>query len=339
MPAIEITDKEVKVHGRYIIKHDYYLHRVPSLMYALYQLRDQFKTKKLYFFFDDGEPIKFCGFDKIIDQTVLMLNLTSDQIIVSTCDQSFVNSKVTVKYTPSSYFIGLKNQNGMLNWELDFDAVLFGAVYGRFTLERFLLAHYLETQYSDESFVIFHPGQYWVSFDVDGLQPIFDSQMAWYNNRIESKANLTAKGDVWVGGDAGLNDIFDNYKNIWSKYYIEIVAETDCYNGYYFTEKTIKCLLSKKPFILLSGMGAIKNLQDMGFKTFHPYIDETYDLEPDTNKRLELIKKEISRIYSLTTEEKIKLFTNISPILINNQTNYIQIVENYNKKFNDNLNS
>ena len=40
-----------------------------------------------------------------------------------------------------------------------------------------------------------------------------------------------------------------------------------------------------KPFIVLSGKGFPKNLRDIGFKTFHPVIDESYDDIDDTYER------------------------------------------------------
>ena len=96
-----------------------------------------------------------------------------------------------------------------------------------------------------------------------------------------------------------------------------------------------KCLLSKKPFILLSGHRALKSLQDMGFKTFSPMVDESYDLEPDVNTRIDMIKQEILRIHSLTDEGKVKMFEDLNPILDYNCTMYNNIIENF---YNDNSN-
>jgi len=57
-----------------------------------------------------------------------------------------------------------------------------------------------------------------------------------------------------------------------------LIAETNFSNHYsFYTEKTIKPILGKRLFIVLSGQYALKNLREMGFKTFHGIIDESYD--------------------------------------------------------------
>ena len=37
-------------------------------------------------------------------------------------------------------------------------------------------------------------------------------------------------------------------------------------------------MMSSKPFIVLGSKHFLKNLRSIGFKTFHPVIDESYDL-------------------------------------------------------------
>ena len=62
-------------------------------------------------------------------------------------------------------------------------------------------------------------------------------------------------------------------------------------------------------------------------------IDESYDLEPDVNTRIDMIKQEILRIHSLTDEGKVKMFEDLNPILDYNYTMYNNIIENF---YNDN---
>jgi hypothetical protein len=48
---------------------------------------------------------------------------------------------------------------------------------------------------------------------------------------------------------------------------------------------------------------SLELLQSMGFKTFDPYINESYDNEYDDNKRLLMIVDEIERICKMNNEE------------------------------------
>jgi hypothetical protein len=329
--AINIINNTIIISGNHIIKHDYYLHRVSSLLYALYQMRNEIQGKKIQLKFLDGEPITFSGIAGVIDKIADTLKLPPTQIEVLTNDKSFQHDRATIVYQPSPFFKLLENKIDITDWKLDQNAVLFGGIYGRFSIERFLLASYIDDTFTDDSFIIFQPQGYWVEFDIDGLNTFFNKEYTWYTNRKEQIATLESNHN----GCVNWTDVVKDYKNIWPKYKIEIVAETDVHNSTWFTEKTIKCLLSKKPFILLSGHRALKSLQDMGFKTFSPMIDESYDLEPDVNTRIDMIKQEILRIHSLTDEEKVKMFEDLNPILDYNFTMYNNIIENF---YNDNPN-
>jgi hypothetical protein len=67
-------------------------------------------------------------------------------------------------------------------------------------------------------------------------------------------------------------------KHIQEASWISVIAETLHDNRIFFpTEKTGKALISGKPFIVLSGKHFLKNLRSIGFKTFSPIIDESYD--------------------------------------------------------------
>jgi len=329
--AINIVNNSVIISGNHIIKHDYYLHRVSSLLYALYQMRNDIQGKKIQLKFLDGEPISFSGIAGVVDKIIDMLELSADQIEILTNDKSFQHSRATVIYQPSPFFRLLKNAIDINDWKLDQYAVLFGGIYGRFSIERFLLASYIDRDFINDSFVIFQPQGHWVEFDIDGLQTFFSEEYKWYSDRKEQNATLQSQHNGCVSWDNVIRD----YKNIWPKYKIEIVAETDVHNSSWFTEKTIKCLLSKKPFILLSGQHALKNLRDMGFKTFSSIIDESYDVESDVNRRLDMIKQEILRIYSLSDTEKIKMFEDLVPILDYNHAMYNDIIENFYNDYTD----
>ena len=85
----------------------------------------------------------------------------------------------------------------------------------------------------------------------------------------------------------------------------------------FISEKTFKPIAAAHPIIALGNKYTMRNLQDLGYKTFHPYIDETYD-SLDTWERLDAIIKEIKRINSMSQVEKLKWFSSMQDILIYN---------------------
>jgi hypothetical protein len=82
-----------------------------------------------------------------------------------------------------------------------------------------------------------------------------------------------------------------------------------------FSEKTLRAIISGRPFVLLAPVGTLQLLKDLGFKTFSRFWDESYDLETDSTKRFEkvmFIIKEILEKEHLDIEPMM-------PILEHNQ--------------------
>ena len=69
------------------------------------------------------------------------------------------------------------------------------------------------------------------------------------------------------------------------------------------TEKMYKPIACKKPFIVFSTPWFLKEFKTLGYKTFHPYINESYDdIENDT-ERLKAIANEVKRLCDLPQAE------------------------------------
>ena len=83
----------------------------------------------------------------------------------------------------------------------------------------------------------------------------------------------------------------------------------------FLTEKTFRPVAFKHPFILLSVPYSIKTLKDMGYKTFHPYINESYDIEEDDDKRMDMIIAEIRRLCAFTREQWMSWQVDIKEIV------------------------
>jgi hypothetical protein len=78
-----------------------------------------------------------------------------------------------------------------------------------------------------------------------------------------------------------------------------IVLETVFDNRIHLTEKTLRPVACGHPFMILSGPGTLEYLHTYGFETFHPFIDESYDLETDLDKRMIMVLSEMDRINKL----------------------------------------
>jgi hypothetical protein len=118
---------------------------------------------------------------------------------------------------------------------------------------------------------------------------------------------------------------FEN-KDIYLNTYISIVTESIYFQddkdfpAGYLSEKIWKPIGHCQPFILAAASGALKHIRErFAFKTFHPYIDESYDLEDDDMKRLEMIKIEIDKFSNKSKEEKDQFLNDVKDICVYNQ--------------------
>ena len=73
----------------------------------------------------------------------------------------------------------------------------------------------------------------------------------------------------------------------------------------HLTEKVWKAITNFQPFIYIGHPTALKKLKEFGFKTFEPFIDESYDDEYDKDKRFKMIQEQISRLVCDKTIEEI----------------------------------
>ena len=120
-----------------------------------------------------------------------------------------------------------------------------------------------------------------------------------------------------------------------------IVTETIFYDQkLHLTEKIFKPIVARRPFFLVAAPGNLAYLKSYGFKTFDRWIDESYDLELDNDKRISLIVQEIERLCQLPSAELDAIYQEMWEVLdynfkwfYNGFKNYIvnELVNNFQK--------
>jgi len=63
---------------------------------------------------------------------------------------------------------------------------------------------------------------------------------------------------------------------------------------------------------------SLQKLKELGFKTFHPFIDESYDEQKHPVKRMMMISKEVERLCSYTLDEMNGWYNQLLPRLKHN---------------------
>jgi hypothetical protein len=72
------------------------------------------------------------------------------------------------------------------------------------------------------------------------------------------------------------------------------------------------------PFIVVGTPGLLRYLRSLGFQTFSPVIDESYDWVVDDDQRLRLIAHTIEAIGNLTREQLRRLRKTLLPVAAHN---------------------
>ena len=185
---------------------------------------------------------------------------------------------------------------------------------------------------------------YFSIYTVENLNKI-QGAMEYYLSGIESflpkngasiKKNLLDKANMFPLSLGLLNsndvkpiNIDDSAVDYFNNSYFSVVTETKCLHDIglgdtqldciLFTEKIYKTIVAKHPFIMMAMPESLSALRQAGYKTFHPYIDETYDTIENDETRLVSILQEISRLSTFTDSQWLEWQENIKPILEHNR--------------------
>ena len=124
----------------------------------------------------------------------------------------------------------------------------------------------------------------------------------------------------------------------------EVVPETVLYSSCLFlSEKVFKPILFKKPFLVLSSIHTLSYLRKLGFKTFEPVIDESYDFETDNVIRTLKVLQEVKKLCSMSHVMLRKKLDQLDEILEYNHNHFMSTdwhfniqteVQKYIKKYN-----
>lgn len=123
------------------------------------------------------------------------------------------------------------------------------------------------------------------------------------------------------------NYIIDSDLDYYKNSYFSLVTETFFFKiinpgfdefSIFFSEKIFKPIICKHPFILLCRPHSLKYLHKMGYKTFAPYIDESYDDIENDEQRLLAVVNEVERLCNQTQNEWLDWLTAVQNIVNHN---------------------
>lgn len=105
------------------------------------------------------------------------------------------------------------------------------------------------------------------------------------------------------------------YKDNYQYHELVDISPTD---SVFLSEKIFKPLACKHPFIVIGVERTLEYLKKYGYKTFDKWFDESYDQEPDDDRRMEMCIAEIERLTDLTDDEWCAMIEEMIPTLQHN---------------------
>jgi hypothetical protein len=203
----------------------------------------------------------------------------------------------------------------------------FAIFIGRSNWQRLGLASYLWANYKNCTTMTYH----------------FDSSMDYHiaNFGLEELIlkDSSARTDVYSFIEhLPIRSEVVSYPILWNqgafnleKYYQDIFCEIVCetyFTGrtFFLTEKTLRCIINGRPFMVQGPTWFLRNLRKLGFKTFSNWWDEGYDEDP-SDARYNTLKNGIDWIAQQTPDTINAWYQEMQPTLEHNRQTLQQLTD------------
>lgn len=255
------------------------------------------------------------------------------QLLDSICDIfNFDKSKITIltgnleEYHPD-YCIGI-NESSNMHWvrytqnsignhditKLTLPKKLFGCLFNTPTWHRLCLLSHI-SRLENDSVRLCNP-----TWDIAYNRVWLDPIATECPNELSDILRLIDKvKHHTIPLDKNNFNPFDIVK-LYEDFFVEIVSETFVTGiTFYPTEKSIRPIALRTPFIHMGPVGFLSNLKNRyGFKTFSAWWDESYDLFQQYD-RIQAIYTITSRLDRLSITEKQSMFLDMQDVLNHNK--------------------
>jgi len=137
---------------------------------------------------------------------------------------------------------------------------------------------------------------------------------------VVSPKNSKSGAETFGKSNLRVSDLID--PSIYNQSHYSCVVETVIPkdNSYcMFSEKEAKPIVACRPFIVVGTMGHLRAFRKLGFKTFSPVVDESYDDEPDMMKRYQMI---LDSMEKLCLQDPAEVYCELKPVLQHNMNHF-----------------
>ena len=329
-----------------IQSEDRYIYDRDGLLHFLYSSVNE--NSIIIDFSPEGPCARSAGLYLLLDEFCNNTGYDSHQIEIHTANMIEQHSNYKIVKKPSYWFeISLIQEwikENSVNTNSEQLIYHFGNFMGRSRWPRLWLGAWLHTNHADKTLQTFHGG-FNINYrteDTDGVYDwlgledlhqfdcdIFTDVVKFLEQSpktIEQDFAVVKNTDVVIDQPsyyplqhpANLN-IVHYYKHI----FVDIIIEPNMGgNCFLSTEKMWRCIIAKRPFIIMSNRDHLHHLHQLGFKTFWDFWDESYDgFENQT--RIKQIQALVDKLSKMPIAQCKEMLYNMNEILEHNYQHFL----------------
>ena len=212
----------------------------------------------------------------------------------------------------------------------------FGCLVNGSTWPRLWISAFLDKNFFDKTFQTFRRSltnpAHMINLDLDRLFFYFSNHKKLNDKTIGILENFLKKLPIEKHKDTNMHKVehfnwatgaYDAECLGWyDNFLIDVVCESS-FSGqtFFLTEKTARPLITRNPFLIFGPASFLKNLREIGFKTFQNCWDESYD-DFEGVMRINAIEKILESISRYTLQDLKLLYEKMKPTLDHNYSLY-----------------
>lgn len=287
---------------------------------------------------NEGPCAESLGLYSLLDMLCVKTGYNYQKIIIRTCNLIEHSNKYQIEIrAPIKHIEELKQL--ILQDKIPKKKIVkhFGHFIGHSSRFRLSIASWLYKYHSDKTLQTFHSAPcHELHREFIGLEDLwFHTQN---NQYVDNAVDFLKKCPFYFdqptqGPIQGMKmyGILDAYEHV----FLDIVNNTNITGRtFYMDEKIWRPIISKTPFLVHGSKNFIKNLRELGFKTFDKWWDEGYSEDPPDCQTVAMIDI-IDQLSTLPIDKIEKMYDDMQNVLEHNLKTFLSLVplSFHNKKY------
>ena len=274
---------------------------------------------------NEGICLDRCNFYSLLNYICERFNIDKSKVTIKTSNRLEQHNEYKIDTTNNLHWFMKTKESIPNNYSpsKEKDLKKVGCFVGKLNWNRGLLLSWLHKNYKDQCLLTCH----YRHEDSQKLQSEFTELNFYDSSKLSDVAKfinhcpleLDESFEEFTIGPPNHLMILNQYKNI----FLDVITETYIMgNSFFPTEKTLRPIIAKTPFIVVGPKNYLSNLKKLGFKTFSPWWDESYDYCEGVH-RIEEIKNVLKSIFTKSSDELQEILSDMKETLEYNYNHYM----------------